>query len=150
MARAMCLIVEAVAFNNEDFNQTDDDVNANDYYEFIYTVCLVLPDFFYVVAYSIICLYFAQSYYMMISTPIESIVIILVSTNSVLLILFGTILALCAHGKLNYSWIYFIMALTFTLETICIGYYANKLLEKVSPISSQGIIRMTNYFSSFK
>ena len=35
------LIVEAVAFNNEDFNQTDDDVNANDYYEFTYTVCLV-------------------------------------------------------------------------------------------------------------
>ena len=137
MARAVCLIVEAVVFNNEDFNETDD-VNDYNSYVFVYTTCLVLPEFLFVSAYSILCIYFAQSYYMMVSTPFESVEIILIALNSVVLVVFGILLALCAHERLNYSWLYFIIAVSFTLEAIFTGYYANKLLEKVSPISAQG------------
>ena len=136
-ARAVCLVIEAVVFNNEDFNITDD-VNDSKYYQFVYTICLVLPDFFFVTAYSILCTYFAQSYYMLISTPFEFFEIFLLSINSIGLIAYGSLLALCAQQRLCYNWLYFIMAVSFTLEAIFTGYYANKLLEKINPISAQG------------
>ena len=137
VTRAICLIVEAVVFDNEDFNQTDD-INDSNYYVLVYTICLVLPDFFFVSAYSILCLYFAQSYYMMFSTPFESVEIILISSNIIVLLVFSILLALCANERQYYSWLYFIIAVSFTLEAIFTGYYANRLLEKVSPISAQG------------